>query len=177
MPQDVGPNLKLNAWIAILIAMTSALPLYFGLNSLTFLPPGQRSFSYTSLGIAAAIIVFALWVWRRPPINTAMVTFREGGFRLATRRPFLGRRQFDLGWAEIENISHYNGGAYGGRSFIIRSRTQGNASFGAAWVDVSSAVVLERFTLSATAAGFELEKTPLSLASVLRTRWKVRPVA
>jgi len=174
---DIGPNTKLNVWMACLVALIAALPLYMGLEALTFLRPDDRGFAYVCLAIAALILVWASWIWRRPPMNAAEINFREGGFRLKTRQVFRGTKEFELRWDDIEHITEFNGGLYGGRSFIIRSGTKGKAAFGMAWVDVASNIVLERFVESAGASGFVLEKTAPSLASMFQTRWNVHPDA
>ncbi len=173
---DIGPNPNLNKWLCGFVGLFAVLPLYFGVDSLSFLAPDARGFSYACIGLGAAMLAWAAWLWRRPPINAARITFRPGGFQLEARQVLRGARVSDLSWSRIEDVSIHDGGAYGGRTFIIRTRDIGNVTFGAAWVSAPRETVMARLGESAEAAGYTLEKAPPTLASVVRTRWLVRPL-
>ncbi len=171
---DIGPNKKLNHLLAGFFGLIAVLPLYFGIDSLTFLPPGQRGFSYINLGLAALILGSSIWVLRRPPIAGAKLVFGHGGFEIEVRKPFRGKSGHDLKWSGIECITKWDAGGLN-KSFVIQTRTQGKIAFSAAWVDTLPPVLIERLQDSAKEAGFSLEKQPFSLASVVKTRWVVEP--
>ncbi|MEM7720420.1 MAG: hypothetical protein AAF222_14570 [Pseudomonadota bacterium] len=173
--KDIGPNRHLNKVLAGGLAVLAALPLYIGFNSMTFLPVDEWLFSAAPLAIGAVILALAIWVWRRPPINTAQLRFREGGFQLDTKQVFRGERHHDLGWVDIKEILHFNGGLYGGRSIrIITQSGSGPAWFASAWTDTAGLEIIARLTASAEAAGCTLEKEVGFWRGAVRDRWVVQ---
>lgn len=154
----------------------AALPLFIGLQPLSFLPRDQWDWAIIPVAIAMVLIALGVWLWKTRPINAASIAFRDGGFRLYVRRIFGGEASFEIDWAGVSEIAVFDGGMYGGRSLTIYGhRKEKTAAFSAAWTECSGSGVVDRLAASARAAGFRLEKQPLSLASVLRTRWVVRP--
>lgn len=172
---DVGPNKKLNYAVAGFIGLIAALPLYFGIDSLTFLSPEQRGFSYINLGLAALILGSSIWILWRPPIASARICFRSGGFKIEVAKPFRAKRGYVLTWSDIDGITKWDFGGLN-KSFVIYTRTDGKIAFNEVWVDTPSPILMERLQESAKESGFNLEKQPFSLPSVVKVRWVVEPM-
>ena len=174
--EDIGPNRHLNKWLGGAFFVIAALPLFIGLQPLTFLPRDQWGWAEVPVAIALVLIAIGVRFWMTRPINAATVTFRDHGFRLYVRQVFRGERQFDLNWTEISEVRKFDGGLYGGRLITFMDLDgRSIVGFSAAWTECSGHGVLERFEASAGAAGFRLEKRPMTLASVVQTRWTVSP--
>lgn len=175
--KDIGPNPNLNKAAAILIGFLAVFPLYFGFDTLTFLPMDEWGLSAVLIAIGGLILGGAAVLWRRRPMNAASLRFRDGGFTLETRQVFRGEKRFDLDWAEITEIKKINGGLYVGRSFhVMFAGGEECAMFAPAWTEVDSLVILERWKASAEEAGFILDETSGFWQKLTKERWTVRPI-
>ena len=173
---DIGPNRHLNKWLGGGFFVIAALPLYLGLQPLTFLPSDQWGWAIIPVAIAAVLIALGVYFWRTRPINAASIAFHDTGVRLDVRQIFRGEREYDVDWADVTEVTKFDGGMYGGRLItLLGDGRRPIASFSAAWTECSGATVLARLEASAEQAGFTFEKQPMSLASIVRTRWLLVP--
>lgn len=176
--KDIEPNPKLNKVAAGLLVLLAGPPLYFGFNSLTFLPPDQWTWSVVPLAVGGVILACAAYLWGKPPMNAARITFRDGGFCLETRQVFRGEKAFDLDWSDITEITKTDGGLYGGRSMRVFYGADGQqALFSPSWTASDSIRIMERFKASAQAAGYALDKETGFWKGLVRDRWVVRKSA
>ncbi len=175
MTKDIRPTTTLNRKFAFAIAVIAALPLYLGVNSMTFLPRDEWTWSAVPLSIGLVLLMLAARAWFSPPMNTARITFRDRGFRMETKQIFRGERSFELDWAEIKSVAKYDGGLYGARSIRVwYGPGEDFALFAASWTDASGFEIIERFAASAEAAGYLLEKDVGFWKGLVRERWLVR---
>lgn len=173
--KEIEPNPKLNKILAGLICLMAVLPLYLGFHSMTFLPPEEWFWSAVPIAIGALILLAAAYVWRRPPMNAARVTFHDGGFRLEVKQVFRGEKAFDLAWSDINEITATNGGLYGGRWMrIYYGAGRDNALFSPVWTTLDTLGIVERLEVSARNSGFFLEKQTGFWKRMVRDRWIVR---
>ncbi|MGR3513949.1 MAG: hypothetical protein ACU0GG_14420 [Paracoccaceae bacterium] len=175
--KDIGPNPHLNKLAAILVGFFAVFPLYFGFDTLTFLPRDEWGLSAVLIAIGGLILGSAAVLWRRRPMNAASIRFRDGGFVLETRQVFRGEKNYDLDWSDITEIIKISGGLYVGRSFqLVFAEGARRALFAPAWTDTDSLVILKRLKESAHQAGFKLEKLSGFWRSLTKERWKVQPL-
>lgn len=173
--KDIEPNPKLNKVFAGLLALLAAFPLFLGFNSMTFLPPEEWTWSAVPIGIGVLILVPAALAWRRPPMNAARIVFHDGGFRLETRQVFRGEKTFDLSWSEVSEVSHTNGGLYGGRWIrVFHGPGKDNAMFAPAWTNSDAKEIIGQLEASAGAAGYVFERETGFWKGLVRERWIVR---
>lgn len=186
--KDIEPDPKLNKIVAGLIGIVALYFLFLAYDTYTLvessLDPDPRFermdwiFTWSIVGglagIGSLLILFALLLWRSPPINSARLRFRSGGFRLETKQLFRGRKAFDLDWADIKTVVLHNGGLFGGRHIkVAQGSSEKIARFAPAWTDCSSQEVIERLQASAEASGHTFEKVAGGWFSLGQDHWKV----
>lgn len=180
--QDIEPNSKLNK---IAAAMMGVLAFFFFYMSYDMFvsygaPTHQDTVEWGLLavpaGIGSILLVFAILIFQRPPINAARVRFRSGGFRLEAKQIFRPRQDVDLNWADVTAVTAHNGGLYGGRMLKLE-KAPGNeiAKFAPAWTACSSKVIIDRLQASAKASGYTFEKAARSWFASTKERWLVTP--
>lgn len=182
--KDIEPNQNLNKVAAALIGVLASFFFYLAYNTHTtyvhtVVDSRDRAFHAgmlaTLVAIGGILLLFALLLLRKPPINAARVRFRSGGFRLEIKRGFRGHKVSVLNWAEITTVTTRNGGLYsGGRSIHVAHGNAGEvAIFAQAWTDCSSVEIIKRLQASAKASGYTLEKEVVGWFAQSRERWTV----
>ncbi|MEO0693732.1 MAG: hypothetical protein AAFY90_12765 [Pseudomonadota bacterium] len=180
--QDIDPNLRLNKIAAAMMGVLAFLFFYVSYDMFVSYgaPTDQDSLEWGLLavpaGIGGILLLFAIVILQRPPINAARVRFRSGGFRLDAKQIFRPRQDIDLNWADVTAVTMHNGGLYGGRMIKVE-QAPGNeiAKFAPAWTACSSNVIIDRLQASAEASGYTFKKEARSWFASTKERCLVTP--
>lgn len=161
--KDIEPNPRLNKILAGLIGILALYFFYLAYDTHTLVESDEWGFEWGVVavlaGIGGILVVLALRLLRRSPINAARLRFRSGGFRLETKQVFGSSKVFDLDWADITTVTLRNGGLYGGRTIRVAHGRAGEvAMFSPAWTECSSNDIIDRLQTSAEASSFTFDK-------------------
>lgn len=175
LPSDVGPNERLSKVFALLMIALGLCFFVFAYDVTGYVRSEHWRFPVVPAAIGVVFFAIAWRSWGRPPKNTALISFRSGGFRLETRQVFRGEKTFELDWANIREVARIDNGLYGGRVLCITYGEKGEtAMFHAMWTDTDTNEIVKRFQTSANAAGFQLKKKKTGFfRSLARDRWAV----
>ncbi len=172
--KDIEPNLKLNKSFASLIGILALFFFYLAYDTQTLVESDEWSFVAVLAGIGCVLVLCALLLWRRSPINAARLRFRPGGFLLETKQVFRGSRVVDLDWSDITTVTLRNGGLYSGRSIHLAHGRAGEvAMFSPAWTECSSNDIIDRLQASAEASSYTFDKVVGRSFGFIQESWTV----
>ena len=176
--KDIEPNPNLNKVAAGLIGMLALFFFYLAHDTYQLIRSDEWIFVAVLAGIGGILLLWALRLWRIPPVNTARLRFRSGGFRLEIKQVFRRNKDIDLDWADIRAITLENGGLYGGRCIrISHGHDKDVASFSPSWTRCSSREVIDRLMASAGTSGYQMEKVTGGWRSFVQDQWRLTKIA
>ena len=164
--------------MAGMIAIVALFFFYLAYDMSMFIKEDEWFLVEVVAGIGLFPLAWAVLIWVRPPMNTARLKFRTGGFRLETIQLFKSREGLDLDWADVRAVTKQNGGLYGGRTIQIEHGLDGAvAQFALIWTSCSADEIINRLQASAKEAEFTFEKQTGGLSHLVKDRWVLSKMA